>query len=230
MPPGPAEGPPGPAPDTPAVPRDAADLARLLGETRLLAIVRGTDPQAALASVLVLAEAGITVIEVSLTTAGALEVIRLARRELGPGAALGAGTVLTAADAERAAAAGASFLVTPALPEPLPAAGGQLPVIMGAMTPSEVAEAARRGAAAVKLFPASLGGPGYLRALRDPFPGIPFVPVGGVTLADAPGYLAAGAAAVGAGRPLVGDAASGAGPAALRARALEWVRLAGTGA
>ncbi|MDR0345001.1 MAG: hypothetical protein LBI49_18205, partial [Nocardiopsaceae bacterium] len=62
--PGAAEGPPGAAPDTPAVPRDAADLARLLRETRLLAIVRGTDPSAALASVLVLAEAGITVIEV----------------------------------------------------------------------------------------------------------------------------------------------------------------------
>src|SRR2546430_11473262 len=93
------------------------DLARLLGEARLLAIVRGSDRQAALSTVLVLAEEGVPAVEVSLTTPDALQVIRLARRELGPQAALGAGTVLTGADAGRATEAGASFLVTPAVPD-----------------------------------------------------------------------------------------------------------------
>ncbi|MBV9383324.1 MAG: bifunctional 4-hydroxy-2-oxoglutarate aldolase/2-dehydro-3-deoxy-phosphogluconate aldolase [Streptosporangiaceae bacterium] len=199
-----------------------ADLATLLREHRLLAIVRGTDPEAALRTVLVLAEAGIGLIEVSLTSAGALRVLAAARRELGPDAPLGAGTVLTADDAARAAGAGASYLVTPAICEDLRAAAGHLPVLMGAFTPSEVAAAMRRGACAVKLFPASLGGPGYVRALRDPFPGVPLVPVGGVALAQAPAYFAAGAAAVGAGSPLIGDAASGGDPAGLRSRITAW--------
>lgn len=199
------------------------DLPALLARHRLLAIVRGTDPGAALQTVLTLAEEGISLIEVSLTSAGATDVLAAARRELGPDAALGAGTVLTAADAARAAAAGASYLVTPALGEDL--RGGQaprLPVLMGALTPSETAVAVQRGAAAVKLFPASLAGPGYVRALRDPFPSVPFVPVGGVTLAAAPAYFAAGAVAVGAGSPLAGDAPSGGDLGQLRSRAQAW--------
>jgi 2-dehydro-3-deoxyphosphogluconate aldolase/(4S)-4-hydroxy-2-oxoglutarate aldolase len=195
------------------------DLAELLTRHRLLAIVRGTDPGAALRTVLTLAECGISLIEVSLTTTDAAGVIAAARAELGPDAALGAGTVLTPADAARAADAGASYLVTPALVSDLP---GGLPVLMGAFTPSEALAAMRRGAAAVKLFPASAAGPGYVRALRDPFPALRVVPVGGVTLAQAPDYLAAGAVAVGAGSPLVGDAASGGDLAALRARARQW--------
>jgi 2-dehydro-3-deoxyphosphogluconate aldolase/(4S)-4-hydroxy-2-oxoglutarate aldolase len=199
------------------------DLAQLLTRHRLLAIVRGTDRDAALRAVLALAESGVTLIEVSLTTAGAAGVIAAARAELGPGAALGAGTVLTPADASRAAEAGASYLVTPAVVPDLPSAG--LPVLMGAFTPSEALAAMRQGAAAVKLFPASLGGPAYVRALRDPFPALRVVPVGGVTLAQAPEYLAAGAVAVGVGSPLVGDAASGGDLAALRSRARQWRSL-----
>jgi 2-dehydro-3-deoxyphosphogluconate aldolase/(4S)-4-hydroxy-2-oxoglutarate aldolase len=75
------------------------------------------------------------------------------------------------------------------------------------------------GASAIKLFPASVGGPAYLRAVRDPFPDIPFVAVGGVGLDDVPGYFRAGAIAVGLGGPLVGDAAAGGDLDALRARA-----------
>ncbi|EFL27582.1 LOW QUALITY PROTEIN: putative 2-dehydro-3-deoxyphosphogluconate aldolase/4-hydroxy-2-oxoglutarate aldolase, partial [Streptomyces himastatinicus ATCC 53653] len=75
------------------------------------------------------------------------------------------------------------------------------------------------GQAAVKLFPASLGGPGYLRALRDPFPEVPFVPVGGVDAAAARDYLDHGAIAVGVGSPLIGDAAAGGDLGALRTRA-----------
>ncbi|MER6362709.1 bifunctional 4-hydroxy-2-oxoglutarate aldolase/2-dehydro-3-deoxy-phosphogluconate aldolase [Kitasatospora sp. NPDC001527] len=190
----------------------------------VLAVVRGTDPDAALDCVLALAEGGISGIEVSLTTPDALRVIERARRALGDTALLGAGTVLTAADAARAAGAGARFLVTPAV-----VATGQwdpsareLPVLMGALTPSEITTAMARGALAVKLFPASLGGPAYLRALRDPLPGVPFVPVGGVGLDEARAYLAAGAVTVGVGSPLVGDAARGGDLDALRARIARW--------
>ncbi|MER5641449.1 bifunctional 4-hydroxy-2-oxoglutarate aldolase/2-dehydro-3-deoxy-phosphogluconate aldolase [Kitasatospora sp. NPDC002227] len=186
---------------------------------RTLAIVRGTDPEAALRTVLTLAEEGLTAVEVSLTTADALDVIERARRSLGPQALLGAGTVRTAADARRAAEAGAAFLVSPGSDEPLES---ELPLLIGALTPSEVMRAVRLGASAVKLFPASIGGPGYLRALRDPFPQVPFLPVGGVDAELARAYLAAGAAAVGVGSPLVGDAANGGPLSELRARTARW--------
>jgi 2-dehydro-3-deoxyphosphogluconate aldolase/(4S)-4-hydroxy-2-oxoglutarate aldolase len=187
---------------------------------RLLAIVRGADPEAALTSVLTLADAGIALIEVSLTSTAALTTLRRARAALGPDFGLGAGTVLSAEDAGRAAEAGAAFLVTPALAPSLAAAGQLgLPVLAGALTPSEVVQATAGGAAAVKLFPASLGGPDYLRALRDPFPETAFVPVGGVDADGARGYLARGAVAVGVGSPLLGDAPAGGDLTALRRRA-----------
>jgi 2-dehydro-3-deoxyphosphogluconate aldolase/(4S)-4-hydroxy-2-oxoglutarate aldolase len=187
---------------------------------RLLAIVRGADPEAALTSVLALADAGIALIEVSLTSAEALATLRRARAALGPDFALGAGTVLSAEDAERAAEAGATFLVTPALAPSLAAAGQLgLPVLAGALTPTEVVQASAAGATAVKLFPASLGGPDYLRALRDPFPRTAFVPVGGVDAEGARRYLDRGAVAVGVGSPLLGDAVAGGDLDALRQRA-----------
>ncbi|MFC4020816.1 bifunctional 4-hydroxy-2-oxoglutarate aldolase/2-dehydro-3-deoxy-phosphogluconate aldolase [Micromonospora sp. GCM10011542] len=187
---------------------------------RLLAIVRGPDPAAALAAVLTLADAGVALIEVSLTGTDALGTIRRARAALGPGFGLGAGTVLSVDDARAAADAGATFLVTPALAPSLGEAGRLgLPVLAGALTPTEVVQAGSGGASAVKLFPASLGGPDYLGALRDPFPETAFVPVGGVDADGARRYLDRGAVAVGVGSPLLGDALKGGDPAALRERA-----------
>lgn len=199
------------------------NLIGLLTTHRLLAIVRGSDREAALRTVLTLAKDGIAAIEVSLTTQDAPWVIDRARQELGPRYALGAGTVLTVEDAVCAAESGASYLVTPALGDDLSATPARdLPVVLGALTPTEVALAVQRKACAVKLFPASLGGPGYLRALRDPFPHVPFVPVGGVDVAAARAFLATGALAVGVGSPLVGDAASGGDLDALRSRIALW--------
>lgn len=197
----------------------AERLREELAARRLLAIVRGGDADAALRTVITLMEESVELVEVSLVSADALGVIRRARAALGEGAGLGAGTVVTAEDAERAAEAGASYLVTPALGEGV-AAGLRLglPVLAGALTPTEVVAALEAGAAAVKLFPASLGGVPYLRALRDPFPHVPFVPVGGVDAAAAAGYLQAGAIAVGVGSPLVGDAANGGSVEELRVR------------
>ncbi|MGX1561024.1 bifunctional 4-hydroxy-2-oxoglutarate aldolase/2-dehydro-3-deoxy-phosphogluconate aldolase [Streptomyces sp. NPDC055509] len=199
------------------------NLVESLRAHRLLAIVRGKDPAAALRTVRTLAEEGVAAVEVSLTTADALTVIRQARTDLGPDALLGAGTVRSAADAARAVDAGASYLVTPALVDGLAAYG--VPVLMGALTPSEIEAALARGADAIKLFPASLGGPGHLRALRDPFPELPHVPVGGVDASAARAYLDRGALAVGVGSPLVGDAADGGDIGQLRARAAEFRKV-----
>ncbi|MFC9128100.1 bifunctional 4-hydroxy-2-oxoglutarate aldolase/2-dehydro-3-deoxy-phosphogluconate aldolase [Streptomyces sp. NPDC057099] len=202
------------------------NLVESLRAHRLLAIVRGDDPLAALGAVLTLAEEGIEAVEVSLTTTDALAVIEQARARLGPNALIGAGTVRTVADAVRAVDAGASYLVTPALVDGLGSSDvSDVPVLMGALTPSEIEAALARGADAIKLFPGSLGGPGYLRALRDPFPEVPFVPVGGVDASAARAYLGRGALAVGVGSPLVGDAADGGDLGQLRVRAAEFRKV-----
>ncbi|HTW98266.1 MAG TPA: bifunctional 4-hydroxy-2-oxoglutarate aldolase/2-dehydro-3-deoxy-phosphogluconate aldolase [Acidimicrobiales bacterium] len=197
-----------------------SDLLAALREHRAVAIVRGRDAAAALDSVLTLAGEGVGLIEVSLSSTGAWDVIASARPRLGDGVRLGVGTVLTEADARRAAGEGAAFVVTPAATAGAAAARQLgLAVLEGAHSPSEVLAAHLAGSAAVKLFPASLGGPGYVSALRDPFPEIPLVPVGGVALELVGEYLAAGAVAVGIGSPLLGDAAHGGDRAALAARA-----------
>lgn len=196
-----------------------------LRDRRLLAVVRGGDADAALKTVLTLAEEGVEVIEVSLTCAGALRVLSRARAELGAGAWLGAGTVRTAADAAAAQQAGAGFVVTPGLGAGVTEAVRLgLPVVAGALTPTEVNAATSAGADAVKLFPAgSFGGPDYLAALRAPFPDVPFVPVGGVGAGSARRYLALGAVAIGVGSPLIGDAGDGGDLRALRARARRYL-------
>ncbi|SCE00310.1 2-keto-3-deoxy-phosphogluconate aldolase [Streptomyces sp. Termitarium-T10T-6] len=202
------------------------ELITALAARRLVAIVRGEDPEAALDTVLTLARSGIDLIEVSLSGADALDVISQSRKALGPQALLGAGTVLTAQDAALAAEAGAAYVVTPAVTEAVDASRDLgLPVLAGALTPTEVVAALRAGAAAVKLFPAGPGGVELLRALRAPFPDVPFVPVGGVDVATARDFLAAGALAVGVGGPLVGRAADG-DPTGLADRASAFRALA----
>ncbi|MFI0939928.1 bifunctional 4-hydroxy-2-oxoglutarate aldolase/2-dehydro-3-deoxy-phosphogluconate aldolase [Streptomyces sp. NPDC021020] len=205
------------------------DLLAALRAHRLVAIVRGDDPEAAARSVAVLAEEGVVLVEISLSGAGALDAIAAARRELGPDALLGAGTVLTERDARDARRAGASFAVTPGLSEGVTASVALgMPVLAGVMTPTDVIAAVRMGAAGCKIFPAAqAGGPGYLRALRAPFPDVPFVPVGGVDAPAAREYLAAGAVAVGVGSPLLGDAPSGGDLDALRGRASAFLGAVG---
>ena len=191
-----------------------------LTAARVLAVIRGTDPDAAVATARALFEEGVRFVEIALTTPGACRAIEAVRAALPQGATIGAGTVLTASDVADVAAAGAQFVVTPAVTPSIEAAAERgLPVAAGALTPTEAWTAMERGASAVKLFPASLGGPRYLKAVRDPFPEIPFVAVGGVGLDDVEAFLKVGAIAVGVGSPLVGDAASGGDLTALRYRA-----------
>ncbi|WP_223172446.1 bifunctional 4-hydroxy-2-oxoglutarate aldolase/2-dehydro-3-deoxy-phosphogluconate aldolase [Microbacterium sp. NIBRBAC000506063] len=126
----------------------------------------------------------------------------------GDSAYVGAGTVTTAAQAEQAADAGAEFLVSPgtlpSLAEAMRATGRV--TMTGALTPSEVMLALELGVDVVKIFPASLGGPGFLGALRGPFPDAPLMPTGGVTPDNVADWFAAGALAVGAGGDLASSA------------------------
>lgn len=200
------------------------DLTELLARHRLMAIIRGSDPAACERTAQLLVDAGVLLLEISLTTTDAFGVLSRVVSALGGVARIGAGTVLTADDAKRAQEAGAEFAVTPALCDGVGAAVALgMPVLAGAMTPSEVLAARNAGAAAVKLFPASELGPRYVKALGDPFPGLGLVPVGGVGLDDVAPYLQAGALAVGVGSPLVGDAPHGGDLGELAARAERFV-------
>jgi 2-dehydro-3-deoxyphosphogluconate aldolase/(4S)-4-hydroxy-2-oxoglutarate aldolase len=157
----------------------------------------------------VLYEGGVRAIEVTLTSEGALEAFGRLREELPGDALLGVGTVRSVGDAERAVAAGATYLIAPGFQPDVVAWAVRrwVPVVPGALTPSEVAAAWAAGATAVKVFPVSaVGGPAYVKAIRAPLPQVPLVPTGGIGIDDVGAYLAAGAVAVGIGSPLLGDA------------------------
>jgi 2-dehydro-3-deoxyphosphogluconate aldolase/(4S)-4-hydroxy-2-oxoglutarate aldolase len=135
---------------------------------------------------------GIRVLEVTLRTPAALESIRAIAAEV-PDAILGAGTVVTPADLDAAAAAGAVFAVSPGASPDLLRAGREaaIPLLPGVMTPSDVINAIAAGYTAMKLFPAAqAGGMGMLKALSGPFPQVRFCPTGGIDLASAPAFLA----------------------------------------
>lgn len=194
-------------------------LLTALRKQRLLAILRGPQHPPLVAAGLTLIECGITCLEVSLTSPDALSVIDDLAARAGEDALIGAGTVIAAADVNRARDRGAQFIVTPGLcPAVAQARAADLPVLAGALTPSEIIAAAS-DSTAVKVFPASQGGPEYLRAVRAPLPDTPLVAVGGVDADSVPAYLSAGAFAVGVGSPLLGDAAHGGDLDELRVRA-----------
>jgi 2-dehydro-3-deoxyphosphogluconate aldolase/(4S)-4-hydroxy-2-oxoglutarate aldolase len=157
-----------------------------------------------------------------MNTPGALAELRAARDRLPGEIELGGGTVLTAEQVDAVADAGGSFVVAPDLRPAVAdrARARGLGYYPGALTPTEIGLAWEHGASAVKLFPASVGGPGYLRELRGPFREIPLLPTGGVGIDDAGSYLRAGALAVGVGGALLGDALDGGDLPALRDRAL----------
>jgi 2-dehydro-3-deoxyphosphogluconate aldolase/(4S)-4-hydroxy-2-oxoglutarate aldolase len=205
----------------------SGDFLTALKHDRILAIMRGTDTDAVIRASLVLLEAGVRFLEISLVTADAARVINEVVSRAPKGSVVGAGTVLTRDDVARAVDAGAQFMVSPAVAESVvESATRGIAIMAGALTPTEAVTAMAMGATAVKLFPASFGGPGYLRALREPLPMVPFVPVGGVDAALAAEYFAAGASAVGVGSPLVGDSVRGGDLDALAARARSFLAVA----
>jgi 2-dehydro-3-deoxyphosphogluconate aldolase / (4S)-4-hydroxy-2-oxoglutarate aldolase len=172
----------------------------------VIAILRAPDAGHLVAAAEVLADAGIRALEFPLTTPGALDALRELRTRR-PELLVGAGTVITPAEAVAAVDAGAQFLVAPCTrPDTLTAAAGlDVPMIPGAFTATEISVALDCGAEVIKLFPATLG-PSYLRALLDPLPRARLVPTGGVAIDAIPDFLQAGAFAVALGSPLVADA------------------------
>jgi 2-dehydro-3-deoxyphosphogluconate aldolase/(4S)-4-hydroxy-2-oxoglutarate aldolase len=189
----------------------------------VVAVLRAPTPESALTCVSALIEGGVTGIEITYSTPDAAAVIERVRRDH-PGAYVGAGTVTTPEQARAAADAGARFLVSPGTRDDLARAmfDTGLTTLLGALTPGELMHAVALGAHAVKIFPASLGGPAYLKALRGPFPDVPLMPTGGVGADNLADWLAAGAFAVGAGGELCPSGAIAAGDRAeitTRARA-----------
>ncbi len=179
----------------------------------VVAIGRYVAPTAAPDVAKSLADGGVRAFELTLNDpeVDALHAIEaVARVAAGLGLDVGAGTVLSIESAQSALDAGATFLVCPHLDATLVgwAAARGLPSFPGCATPTEVLAAWRAGATAVKLFPASVTGPAFVRELRGPFPDIPLVPTGGVTLETAPTFITAGAVAVGVGGWLIGNGAT----------------------
>jgi 2-dehydro-3-deoxyphosphogluconate aldolase/(4S)-4-hydroxy-2-oxoglutarate aldolase len=182
---------------------EAGELTKLRAST-VVAVLRAPSADAAVQATDALVAGGVTGIEITYSTPDAAAAIREVRRRHGDVVHLGAGTVLDPGQASEAVAAGAEFLVSPGTEARLAAAMLEtgVTVLSGALTPSEVMAAVGLGVHVVKLFPASLGGPAYLKALRGPFPEVSFVPTGGVNADNIGEWLAAGAVAVGAGGEL----------------------------
>jgi 2-dehydro-3-deoxyphosphogluconate aldolase/(4S)-4-hydroxy-2-oxoglutarate aldolase len=149
-------------------------------------------------------EGGLANIEVTMNTAGATDLIRLTCDLVGDKGNVGAGTVTTIEALDQAMAAGATFIVTPAIvPDVIRACvERKVPVMPGAMTPTEILTAWRMGSTMVKVFPADQLGPGHIKAVKAPFPEIPLMPTGGVTVETLPAFKKAGADAFGVGGPL----------------------------
>lgn len=187
----------------------------------VVAVLRAATADGFRAVADVLVEAGVTALEVTLTTRGALDALAGLARELPPDVVVGAGTVLSADDAKACADAGATFLVAPVLVPQVAAVADTrgIPVYPGALTPTEVFTASRGGAPIVKLFPASAVGPRFVKDLHGPLPDVRIMPTGGIDLGDIADWLTAGAVAVGLGGPLIGDAAAGGSLGALADRA-----------
>jgi 2-dehydro-3-deoxyphosphogluconate aldolase/(4S)-4-hydroxy-2-oxoglutarate aldolase len=180
--------------------------ATVLGSSPLVGIVRFHEGGDVSGAVDALIRGGVELVEVTIDTPGALAAVE---RAAGDGHTVGVGTVVSAEQVEACAAAGARFVVSPGLiPEVIDAAQGLgLEPLPGVFTATEVLAAAAAGARMMKLFPASCGGPSYLRALRGPFPAIPLVPTGGVRIEEIPAYFDAGASVVALGSELVGRSA-----------------------
>ena len=178
----------------------------VLGPGSLIGIVRfheGGDVPGAMAA---LVRGGIEQVEVTIDTPGALEAVAVAA---GEGRTVGVGTIVDSEQVRAAAAAGARFVVSPGLvPEVIETALTLgLEPMPGVFTATEILTAAATGARVMKLFPASSGGPSYLRALRGPFPTIAIIPTGGVRIEEVQAYLQAGATAIALGSDLVGRVA-----------------------
>lgn len=184
-----------------------------LREIGLVPVLRAESEEQALGIASAIADGGVTVLEITMTVPGAIRVMSRLTKER-PDILIGAGTVLDAETARMCMLEGAQFVVSPALNLKTIEMCHRysIPVLPGALTPTEVVTAWQAGADVIKVFPASaLGGAKYLKSLKAPLPQVEMIPTGGVSLATAKEFLEAGSFALGVGADLVDTKAMAAG-------------------
>ena len=180
-------------------------------ERRMVAIVRAADPESALLAAEACIAGGITALEVAFTTPGTADVIKTLRQRHGKDVMLGAGTVLDSETARIAILAGSQFIISPSVNVETIRVAQRYQVLSmpGVMTPTEIVTAMEAGADIIKVFPAEIFGPAYIKALKAPLPQAPLMPTGGVSVDNLADWFANGAMAVGIGGSLTGPAATG---------------------
>jgi 2-dehydro-3-deoxyphosphogluconate aldolase/(4S)-4-hydroxy-2-oxoglutarate aldolase len=174
-------------------------------ESGVVAIMRAKSPDQLLEAAQAVLEGGVNAIEVTMTTPGALDVIRQATASFGAGVLFGAGSVLDPETARAAILAGAQFVVCPTFnPHTIEICNRySIPIMPGAYTPTEILNAWEAGATLVKVFPASVGGPAYIKAVKAPLPQVRLAAVGGVEVGNTADFIRAGCEVVGVGGELV---------------------------
>ena len=205
------------------------DVIKRIRDIGVIPVVRATSADEAMRAVDAIREGGISILEITMTVPGAIDVIAKVSARFGDDALVGAGTVLDPETARACIESGARFVVSPALNIETIACCRELDVTVmpGALTPTEVVQAWNAGADFVKVFPAgAVGGPSYLKSLKAPLPQIELVPTGGVSLKTAADFIKAGAAALGVGADLVDLKALREGQAAIiTERAKQFVQI-----
>jgi 2-dehydro-3-deoxyphosphogluconate aldolase/(4S)-4-hydroxy-2-oxoglutarate aldolase len=171
----------------------------------IVAVVRSPDSAQLVEAARALADGGVTVVEITMTVPGALDVVRQVRQALGDRLLLGAGTILDPETARAALLAGAEYLVAPTVNLDVIRLCQRYDklVMPGAFTPTEILSAWEAGADIVKVFPAEVVGPAFFKAVRGPLPQVRLMPTGGVDLTTARSFLEAGACCLGVGNQLV---------------------------
>ena len=181
------------------------ELAQRIAKSRAVAVLRMPSSRKVVRVADAIVRGGVTTLEVTLTTPGALQAITQLANRHASNALIGVGSVLTAHDVAQAADSGARFIVSPvSTPQIIESAHQHgLAVMPGAFTPTEIQQAHAWGADFVKVFPAEFFGPKYIRALLKPLPHLKLCPTGGVTPENAGEWIRAGASVVGIGSALV---------------------------
>jgi 2-dehydro-3-deoxyphosphogluconate aldolase / (4S)-4-hydroxy-2-oxoglutarate aldolase len=190
------------------------EVARKVAEIGIVPVIRASSAKQGMMAAEAVCEGGITVVEITMTVPGAIELIAQLARSMGSTVLVGAGTILDAGTAQRCVDVGAEFLVSPGFDlETVKFANrvGKL-IMAGGLTPTEVVTAWKAGSDLVKVFPCgTVGGAKYIKALKAPLPHIPMIPTGGVNLNTAAEFIQAGSAALGVGGELVSAAALASG-------------------
>ncbi len=181
------------------------DIIKRMLDCGITAVVRTDSPEELVNVAEAIKKGGVDVIEITMTTPGALDVVSAVAKKFGDEVLIGAGTVLDAETARAVFLAGGEFVVSPVWSPELIAMCRRYskPCVPGAFTPTEIMAAWDAGADMVKVFPASLGGPSLIKAIRGPLPQIPLVPTGGVKLDNTAEFIRAGSAMVAVGGNLV---------------------------